>query len=746
MAESKRTFQGARMDKDIDDRLLPAGSYRDALNVSVDFSEDGDVGALENLKGNETVIITFPSYLDANTNIGVKVVGSIPHPEENKFYYFFTGASTDGIVEYDKTAGEINPIILDSTEFVQETVLQRFLFSDAGATGTITVNGRISLQATAGVITSVTENFEETVTVTTTRTISAKVLVPDGYLNSGQYIFGEIEIDQPALGDPNVFLRRITNLTDTSVTLNAYYTANPGLTNIGFKYIANTGGSESPSTFANSFTVTQEDLYGRVATLIEDRNAPNNFFGIDDSDLSVVDSSGTSLTSSNFSIETFENNRPANIIFDDTYDPSSNDFYVVGQTSTALGNTSGRSETYVRNSATNVPVTPITAEFKADITGLTPDTEYVFLAYATNSSTTTYTPLAYFKTNTDSISLPTFSSSTATAGTSLVTFGATPNSNGGDSGATLYVVSNEESSNTIADYKTAAYTLVGGGSVSGYTLSTVGSWSSGVAQNVSVSTTGGNYNKGLVFAKNSSTLQNGGDNAGYTFDTAFVQATANSPAVNGVSSFSGSQSGPTGTVSPSSTLSWSITGTTTVTTVASGPGANTGLHADVTGTSTPGSNWATPSPSSVSTTNGTASWSASTTTTAPSSPGTYNWTMKVFYDDIVSSSGTQTGSYTVSSPPATSGTFTLAGNFIIGPYAGQTYGGSNGTGLLFSGNIPSAISVGSVITITGGGASNNIVVTTMTGGASSSFIGYTLQAGSSGGVFYGQGSTVNWSV
>ena len=411
-----------------------------------------------------------------------------------------------------------------------------------------------------------------------------------------------------------------------------------------------------------------------------------------------------------------------------------------------MGNTSGRSETYVRNSATNVPVTPITAEFKADITGLTPDTEYVFLAYATNSSTTTYTPLAYFKTNTDSISLPTFSSSTATAGTSLVTFGATPNSNGGDSGATLYVVSNEESSNTIADYKTAAYTLVGGGSVSGYTLSTIGSWSSGVAQNVSVSTTGGNYNKGLVFAKNSSTLQNGGDNAGYTFDTAFVQATANSPAVNGVSSFSGSQSGPTGTVSPSSTLSWSITGTTTVTTVASGPGANTGLHADATGTSTPGSNWATPSPSSVSTTNGTASWSASTTTTAPSSPGTYNWTMKVHYDDIVSSSGTQTGSYTVSSPPATSGTFTLAANFIIGPNAGQTYGGGTGTGLLFNGGIPSAISVGSVITITGGGASNNIVVTTMTDGASSSFIGYTLQAGSSGGVFYGQGSTVNWSV
>ena len=43
MAESKRTFQSAKMDKDVDDRVLKPGNYRDALNVSVDFSEDGNV-------------------------------------------------------------------------------------------------------------------------------------------------------------------------------------------------------------------------------------------------------------------------------------------------------------------------------------------------------------------------------------------------------------------------------------------------------------------------------------------------------------------------------------------------------------------------------------------------------------------------------------------------------------------------------------------------------------------------------
>ena len=42
MAESKRTFQSAKMDRDADERILRPGEYRDALNVSVDFSEDGN--------------------------------------------------------------------------------------------------------------------------------------------------------------------------------------------------------------------------------------------------------------------------------------------------------------------------------------------------------------------------------------------------------------------------------------------------------------------------------------------------------------------------------------------------------------------------------------------------------------------------------------------------------------------------------------------------------------------------------
>ena len=48
----KIVFLRSKMNKDLDDRLIPNGEYRDAQNISVGKSEDDDVGALENILGN----------------------------------------------------------------------------------------------------------------------------------------------------------------------------------------------------------------------------------------------------------------------------------------------------------------------------------------------------------------------------------------------------------------------------------------------------------------------------------------------------------------------------------------------------------------------------------------------------------------------------------------------------------------------------------------------------------------------
>ena len=75
MAESKRTFQAARMNKDIEEKILKPGEYRDALNVSVDFSEDGNIGAIENLKGNELLAGQDILGLSSSSNPNAKVIG-----------------------------------------------------------------------------------------------------------------------------------------------------------------------------------------------------------------------------------------------------------------------------------------------------------------------------------------------------------------------------------------------------------------------------------------------------------------------------------------------------------------------------------------------------------------------------------------------------------------------------------------------------------------------------------------------
>jgi hypothetical protein len=55
MAEVKNAFIQSKMNKDLDDRLLPSGQYRNAVNAQVSKSEGSDVGALENVLGNALI-------------------------------------------------------------------------------------------------------------------------------------------------------------------------------------------------------------------------------------------------------------------------------------------------------------------------------------------------------------------------------------------------------------------------------------------------------------------------------------------------------------------------------------------------------------------------------------------------------------------------------------------------------------------------------------------------------------------
>ena len=101
------------MNKDLDERLVPNGEYRDALNVQVSTSEDSDVGSLQTILGN---IGISPDFIIDPTGITLHdfyCVGSIVDEKENKIYWFMSGTGKDIIAEYDYETEEVSPVVVD---------------------------------------------------------------------------------------------------------------------------------------------------------------------------------------------------------------------------------------------------------------------------------------------------------------------------------------------------------------------------------------------------------------------------------------------------------------------------------------------------------------------------------------------------------------------------------------------------------------------------------------------------------
>lgn len=110
MGEVKRIFNQAKIDRDIDARMLQPGAHRDALNVNIGESEGGDAGAVENLKGNEEIF--------GQANITGTTIGYIRDPNTNRVYWFNKGedgeGGTDAIYEYDAATGDTTTILKDN--------------------------------------------------------------------------------------------------------------------------------------------------------------------------------------------------------------------------------------------------------------------------------------------------------------------------------------------------------------------------------------------------------------------------------------------------------------------------------------------------------------------------------------------------------------------------------------------------------------------------------------------------------
>ena len=101
-----KTFTSGKMNKDMDERIVPNGEYRDAINIEVQSSDDSDTGSAQTLLGNTLISNNL-------VPAGSTCVGSIAHGKDDKIYYLVAGpepgesdlevegAWKDYIIEYD---------------------------------------------------------------------------------------------------------------------------------------------------------------------------------------------------------------------------------------------------------------------------------------------------------------------------------------------------------------------------------------------------------------------------------------------------------------------------------------------------------------------------------------------------------------------------------------------------------------------------------------------------------------------
>ena len=123
MAEAKNNFLKAKMNQDLDHRLLPNGEYRTAQNILVGKSEEDSVGTLENIKGNE--LITATTIADGVYG-KMYIIGYLMDSSKDRIYTFLTDWTGDGKAPVDASCS-IRFLNVNNTTQYQTLVSGSFL-------------------------------------------------------------------------------------------------------------------------------------------------------------------------------------------------------------------------------------------------------------------------------------------------------------------------------------------------------------------------------------------------------------------------------------------------------------------------------------------------------------------------------------------------------------------------------------------------------------------------------------------
>lgn len=128
----KNNFLKGKMNQDLDDRLIPNGEYREAVNLKITRSDGDDVGAMQSIRSNASFTTFTSSQLTNGTLLGmgnnVNVIGFYINQGTNSFYWFVTdftstpqttrAQSSNKCAILEQKEGESTPSILVQGHFL----------------------------------------------------------------------------------------------------------------------------------------------------------------------------------------------------------------------------------------------------------------------------------------------------------------------------------------------------------------------------------------------------------------------------------------------------------------------------------------------------------------------------------------------------------------------------------------------------------------------------------------------------
>mgnify|MGYP003133288650 CR=1 FL=1 len=123
MPELKKNFTAGRMNKDLDERLIPNGEYRDAMNIQVKTTESedgaGNAGTIQNIPGNKKIAeaTSAEPYVNITTVPNkTTIISSVADEKNNKAYFFIAGPNLDSVL--------LIPSQIDSERVFIDTIME----------------------------------------------------------------------------------------------------------------------------------------------------------------------------------------------------------------------------------------------------------------------------------------------------------------------------------------------------------------------------------------------------------------------------------------------------------------------------------------------------------------------------------------------------------------------------------------------------------------------------------------------